>query len=136
MADPFAVPSDLALYLGVDPNTIDFDRAELILRLSQDKCEAVVTPLPSAALSVVLDVASRMFTNPQNTQQQTAGIVSVNHGPVSGGSWLTRANIADLRRLAGRSGAFTIDTMPVTAGQNLPPWDTGIYYSSGWDSPV
>lgn len=126
MSIPIAAPSDLATYLGLDLVTLDLARAELAIRLAQDKCEAIVTPLTSAALGVVLDVAARMFTNPRNVTAETTGPFNVALPPVAGGSWLTRANIADLRRLSGRSGAFSIETMPATAGQGLPWWDTGV----------
>lgn len=127
MSTPIVVPADLGTYLG-DPN-IDVDRALLVLNLAQSLCETIVSPLPDGAAAVVLDVAARGFSNPSNAQNQGAGPFTVGYGAVSGGLWLTRTNKAILRRLGGGGGAFTIDTMPATAGQGLPSWDV-----DGWDT--
>ena len=58
-------------------------------------------------------------------------------GSGNGGLWLTRQNKTTLRRLAGQGGAFTIDTMPATAGQSLPWWDVAASGPDGlgadWD---
>lgn len=113
-------PDDLGTYLGV---TVDPNRAGLLIGSAVQLCESVVTPLPDGAEAVVLDVAGRAYTNPQGVQQQTVGPYSAQYGPVSGGLWLTRGNRSTLRRLAGGSGVFTIETCPATAGQGLPWWD-------------
>lgn len=113
MGTPIAVPSDLQTYLGL--STIDSARATLILKLAQDKCEAIVNPLPTTAQGVVLDIAARAFSNPQNVASQNVGPFGANYGAVSGGLWLTKANRAELRRLAGGSSAFSADTMPTGA---------------------
>jgi hypothetical protein len=110
MGTPIASPSDLSTYLGL--SQIDNDRATLILKLAQDKCEAILNPLPATAQGVVLDIAGRAFSNPQNVQQENAGPFGVNYGPVAGGLWLTKANRAELRRLGGGSSAFSADTLP------------------------
>lgn len=121
---PVVSVSDFELYLGV--SSIDQSRATLVLSSAQSLCEAIVSPLPNGAESVVLDVAARAFTNPTNVQSQAVAPFSVAYGAVSGGLWLTNANKATLRMLAGGSGgAFTIDTMPATAGAGLPWWDYG-----------
>lgn len=126
---------DLAIYLG--QASIDEDRASLILASAQAMCESIVKPLPDGASAVVLDVAARAWTNPTNAQSQSAGPYNTSFGPVSGGLWLTRQNRATLRNLAGRSGAFTIDTTPADAGQNLPWWDAGQPSGFGdWDVPA
>jgi hypothetical protein len=130
-------PADLGTYLST---SVDDDRAQLLLDLAQQLCESIVKPLPDGADAVVLDVAARSYSNPANVTQEAAGPFSANFGPVGGGLWLTRQNKATLRRLAGSGGAFSIDTMPATAGANLPPWEInrwGSYgvYGSDWDQP-
>jgi hypothetical protein len=59
-------------------------------------------------------------------------------GSAPGGLWLTRQDKATLRRLAGSGGAFTIDTLPASAGTMLPPWEVNRWggsgvYGSDWD---
>jgi hypothetical protein len=140
---PLVQPDDLRLYLHLD--TIDEPAAWQLLRLVESLCESVVSPLPDAAAAVVLDVATRAWSNPRSAQSATdaAGpfsqTTSFGAGAgASGGLFLTRENKATLRRLTGaRSGVFTIDTMPATAGQSLPWWDTGgvPYEGSGFDQP-
>jgi hypothetical protein len=128
------MPADLGTYLGT---TVDEDRAQLLIDSAVQLCESIVAPLPTGADAVVLDVATRAYSNPANATQQAAGPFSANFGPVGGGLWLTRQNKAALRRLAGSGGAFTIDTMPATAGTLLPPWEInrwGGYGNYGdWD---
>lgn len=113
---------DLGTYLGT---AVDTARATAILARAQMLCESVVSPLPAGADAVVLDVATRAYSNPTNAAQQLVGPYSAGYRAAGGGLWLTRANKATLRRLAGSGGAFTIDTTPADAGQNLPWWDTG-----------
>ena len=115
-----ATPDDLGTYLG---QTVDTVRAQQFIDWATALCQSVVNPLPAGADAVVLDVAARGYTNPTNAQQETVGPYTVGHGKVGGGLYLTRGNKRTLRRLAGGGGAFTIDTTPATAGQNLPPWD-------------
>lgn len=130
---PVVSVADLQSYLGV--SSLDSDRATLVLSSAQSLCEAIVSPLPNGAAAVVLDVAARALTNPVNAQQQTDGPFSVSYGAVSGGLWLTNNNKATLRNLAGQVGAFTIDTMPATAGQGLSWWDYGNTGAYGdWDT--
>lgn len=112
--------ADLGTYLAL-PN-IDTNRATYIIGLAVQLCQSVVNPLPTGSDAVVLDVAARAYGNPQNVVE-----ISVQYGVVAGGLWLTRKNKGTLRRLAGGGGAFTVDTTPSTAGQNLPPWDTGVW---------
>jgi hypothetical protein len=127
--------SDLSTYLGA---TVDGDRAQLLVDLATQLCESIVSPLPDGADSVVLDVACRAYSNPGNVASQGAGPFPITYGAVGGGLWLTRQNKATLRRLAGSGGAFTIDTMPATAGTGLPWWETnawgfGVEWGTDWD---
>lgn len=114
MGTPIATPSDLGTYLNIA--SIDPVRATLILQLAQDQCETIVNPLPSTALSVVLDVAARAFVNPQQLQDASLGTAHLQYGSANGsiigGIYLSRANKISLRRLAGRGTAFCADVMP------------------------
>jgi hypothetical protein len=113
-------PADFGTYLGA---TVDTNRAQLLIDLASQLCESIIKPLPVGADAVVLDVATRAYSNPSNVTAQAAAPFSVSYGAVGGGLWLTRQNKATLRRLAGSGGAFTIDTMPATAGAGLPAWE-------------
>jgi len=133
-------PTDLGTYLGIaiDPAN---DRAILLIDLATQLCQSIVSPLPDGGDAVVLDVVSRAWSNPTNAHQQGAGPFQASYGTVAGGLWLTRANKATLRRLAGSGGAFTIETMPATAASGLPWWDVNAWstgqglYGGDWDSP-
>lgn len=135
-------PTDFGTYLG--SSIVDPDRAQLLIDLATQLCKSIVVDangnLPSGADAVVLDVACRAYSNPSNVVSQGAGPFPVSYGPVGGGLWLTRQNKATLRRLAGSGGAFTIDTMPATAGTGLPGWERnrwgfGSEYGYDWDVP-
>jgi hypothetical protein len=134
MSTPVAEPNDLGVYLGVD--VIDVPRATLILQLANDLCESIVSPLPASAKGTVLEVASRVFVNPQNVLSESVGPYHVQHGSGTvgnshGGLFLSRANVATLRRLAGGTGAFSIDPTPSDAGQGLMPWDQNVTWLEG-----
>lgn len=120
-------PADLGTYLG-DPN-IDTARAQLMLDLTIDRCTMYVSPLPDTAKGLVLDVAASAYANPQGVAAETAGPFSVQR-PKPGVS-LTRAQLRDLRLLAGRGSAFSIDPTPSDAGQGLMPWDQNITWLDG-----
>jgi hypothetical protein len=107
----------LATYL--DMTEIDTARATLLLSLATDKCLGIVDPLPAGSDGVVLDIAGRAYTNPTNIQTQAPGPYGPGVGgpPVMGGLWMTKANIAELRRLSlSGGGAFTVDPTPADAG--------------------
>lgn len=127
------VANDLATFLGVEVS-IDTDRATFIIGLAEKLAQSVVTPLPDGAEAVVLDVAVRAYGNPQNLAQQNAGPFAAGFGAVGGGLWLTSRNIRNLRRLNGGGGAFTVDTIPDTAGTGLPWWDVAAPVD-GFDVP-
>lgn len=127
--------ADLGTYLGA---TIDEQRADTLIALATQLCQSIVNPLPGPADAVVLDVAARAYANPSNVTSQGVGPYSANFGPVGGGLWLTRQNKATLRRLAGSGGAFSIDTLPATAGTGMPWWETnqwnvGDNFGGDWD---
>lgn len=122
MSDPLIDPDDLATYLN-DP-AINVDRAAKLIADAQLLCETVISPLPAAASVVLMRVAKRAY---EDQGRQAPGVVpgigyAVNGGD-SGGSvigdvYLTRYDIADLRRMNGGGGAFSIDLLP--AGYTPP----------------
>jgi hypothetical protein len=133
----------LDTYLGLG-GSIDSARATLTLSLATDACLSIVNPLPDGSDGVVLDVAARAYSNPTNAQTGAANPYSPGLPPVMGGLYLTKANIAMLRRLSAdaSSGAFSIDPTPADAGPDnfwgqLPedpsqPFDVPPFYGD-WD---
>jgi hypothetical protein len=116
MSTPVATPTDLGLYLDVVIDAND-PRALLVLSMAQDLCETIVSPLPATARAVVLDVASRAYSNPRQLHDARIGSASLQFGSTAnnsaiGGLYLSRANKAALKALAGRGAAFSADTMP------------------------
>lgn len=113
--DPIALSSDLEAVLGAP---VDAERADRLIELATAMCLGVVDPLPLAAKGTVLSIAARAYVNGANVTQQMAGPIQA--GFSNGGLRLTRQEIADLRRAAGRGGAFTIDPTPADAGTEIP----------------
>ena len=129
MSDPVIDATDLGTYLN-DPG-IDTDRAMSLIVDAQALCEDVVSPLPDAAAVIVKRVAGRAYTTILSPrQQQIAASGGQFAGTSTGGVYLTQYDIADLRRMAGGGGAFSIDLLP--AGYTLPV----VSYGPDWDSPV
>jgi hypothetical protein len=106
---PIATYSDLELFMGLGTATIDQNRATLILGLAQDLCEAILTPLPTTAKTVVLSVAARGFSNPTGALTETTGPYTVQRGPVA--LTLYKSDRAHLRRLMPNRGGFSIETL-------------------------
>lgn len=125
----------LALYLGLEE--IAGDRADLLIEQAVALAQSVVTPLPDQATAVVLSVAARAYVNPQQVSYETIGPMSVQRPSGSGGLYLTKADKAALKSLAGRGGAFTVDPTPETADPS-PSWPfdesygPGLEYEPGW----
>jgi len=113
-----ATADDLAIFLNV--TDINTERAEWLLERAQDKCEAILSPLPDTAMGVVCDIAGRAYSNPTAVQSSAPGPFGTPLGSLPGGLFITEANIAELRRLStsmtSGSGAFTIDPTPADAG--------------------
>jgi len=126
-------PAELATYLNIQ--SIDADRADLLLGLAQAKCEQIVSPLPDAARGVVLDIAARAYTNPTNASSEVNGPYMATYGGISGGLWLTRANKAELRRLSNSSGAFSIDPTPADASPRKAWGQVPLGPDDLWNSP-
>ena len=103
----FVAPTaeQLGLYLGLD--TVDGDRADLLIAQAVALCESVVKPLPTQATAIVLSAAGRAYVNPQQVSYETIGPMSVQRPQGSGGLYLTKADKAALKSLAGRGGAFS-----------------------------
>ncbi|HCA85768.1 MAG TPA: hypothetical protein DEQ61_09875 [Streptomyces sp.] len=133
----FVVPTaeQLGLYLGME--TIQGDRADLLIAQAVALAESVVKPLPDQATAVVLSVAGRAYVNPQQVSYETIGPMAVQRPSGSGGLYMTKADKAALKSLAGRGGAFTVDPTPATADPS-PTWPMddsygpGLEYEPGW----
>lgn len=129
-------PADLGTYLGA---TVDTTRAQYLIDRATELCLTIVSVngvLPSGSDAVVLDVVARAYSNPQNVNADAGGPYSTTFGAVSGGLWLTRQNKQTLRSLNGSGGAFTIDTLPTTAGTGLPWWEVNAWgpgFPGDWD---
>jgi len=109
-----ATPSELGTLLQKDIPDNDA-RGVLVLALAQARCELWVSPLPAAAKGIVLAVAARAWTNMEQANQIGLGSAYAtmsSGGVTAGGLYLSRTERADLRRLAGRSGAFSVDWLP------------------------
>lgn len=117
----------LALYLGLPE--IDGYRADLLIEQAVALAESVVKPLPQQATAVALSVAARAYVNPQQVSYETIGPMSVQRPQGSGGLYLTKADKAALKALAGRGGAFTVDPTPSTADSS-PTWPAGDAYGT------
>lgn len=133
----FTAPTaeQLALYLGIEE--IEGDRADLLIQQAVALAESVVKPLPDQATAVVLSVAGRAYVNPQSVSYETIGPMAVQRPTGSGGLYLTKADKAALKSLAGRGGAFTVDPTPATADPSptYPVDDSygpGLEYEPGW----
>lgn len=124
----------LALFLGLDE--IQGDRADLLIQQAVALCETVVKPLPDQATAIVLSASGRAYVNPQAISYETIGPMSVQRPQGSGGLYLTKADKAALKSLAGRGGAFTVDPTPATADPSATwPLDDTYYTDGGWLEP-
>lgn len=120
MSTPLATPADLGAYLGEDI-AADDPRAMLILQLAHDRCEMYVSPVPPEAEGIELSVAARAYANATSAHQVSLGGGAVSFGAQNstmgiGGLYVSAQEQRDLRRLAGRSGAFSVDLL-----QDWPP---------------
>lgn len=112
MSTPIVEPADLATYLGAD---VDQARATMLIRLAQDLCESILgsdlqNPLPLEAESVVLSSAGRGYLNAQGITSETIGTYNIQRP--SAGVYLTKSERAALKRIAGRTGAFSVSLLP------------------------
>lgn len=131
----FVAPTaeQLGMYLGMDE--IQGDRADLLIQQAVALAESVVKPLPDQATAVVLSTAGRAYVNPQQVSYETIGPMSVQRPSGSGGLYLTKADKAALKSLAGRGGAFIVDPTPATADPS-PTWPMDdLYLADGEFEP-
>ena len=99
--------ADLALYLGQEVNEA---RADLLIEMAVSLVESIVNPAPDEARAVVLSSVARAYTNPSGITTEMVGPYQATRP--SAGVYLTKGERATLRRLAGRSGAFSSDLLP------------------------
>ncbi len=139
MAFVTPIAEQLGLYLGLDE--IQGDRADLLILQAVALAESVVKPLPDQATAIVLSAAGRAYVNPQQVSYETIGPMSVQRPSGSGGLYLTKADKAALKSLAGRGGAFTVDPTPAGASPwaswplDADPLFVDGEYEPGWESP-
>lgn len=137
----FVTPTAEQLGLFLDLPEINGARADLLIAQAVALCESVVKPLPDQATAVVLSAAGRAYVNPQQVSYETIGPMSVQRPQGSGGLYLTKADKAALKSMAGRGGAFTVDPTPAeaTPWPSWPldvdddgPFSAGTEYEPGW----
>lgn len=138
MSAPLATPAELGVYLGT---TVDTDRAALVLQLAHDRCEAYVSPVPDLAKGVELAIAARAYNNVTSAHQMGLGSANVSFGSQNsstgvGGLYVSRSEKADLRRLAGRTGAFAINMLQGRAPALVPSISGGFPSGAGADGVV
>lgn len=124
-------PEDLATSLN--DVSINEDRAQHFIDRAVTLCQSIINPLPDEADVVVERVAARAYFSTTSARQYqldaAEAAFGTQPGPV-GGVYLTRADKADLRRLSGGGGAFSIDLLPTDYVAPLPidldlaDWDT------------
>jgi len=131
VSDPLITPDDLAIYLR--DSSIDVDRAAMMIEDAQALCESVLSPLPATAAGIVRRIAGRGYVT-TTTSKGAAGSPMGAQTTGMGGIWLSRNDRADLRRLGGGGGAFTIDLLP--ADYVLPTVPFGWYGQAAWDYPA
>jgi hypothetical protein len=130
---PAPTSSDLDTLLDLS-GTIDGTRATFLIGLAESLCASIVDPVPANANVVVLSVAGRAYTNPDGVAAHTIGPESVQYGSTLGGLYLTKADVATLKRMAGVGGAFTVDPTPADAGTLVYPWDENLWGFEGVDT--
>jgi hypothetical protein len=106
----------------MNDDDLDASRAEDLIADAQTLCEGVVSPLPGTAAIIIKRIAARAYvtTITRVAQAQAAGSPFAAAG--AAGVWLSPADIADLRRMSGTGGAFTIGLLPADYVAPVPPW--------------
>ena len=121
---PIVSVEDLSTYLN--DSTLDATRAALLIEQSQKLCATIVNPLPDDASIIVMRVAGRAYVTITSARQAQAAAASMPYGATQGGLggvWLSRADKADLRRMASGSNAFSINMLGPDYSVAMPPWD-------------
>lgn len=120
---------DVALYLDID--NVNTGRAELFISQAMALAASYIDPVPPAGMAIVLGAVARAYTNAQGVTAETIGPYSVTRP--TGGVYFTKAETANLKRLAGKGGAYTIDPTPADIGE----WfDYGPLDVDEWGIPV
>jgi hypothetical protein len=130
---PMVTTADLAVYLGFQ--TIDKTRAQMLIDDAVTQALEVVTVgdvpadgpteanLPPGAAGIIRAAVARIYLSiATDVSQDPFGVASTGR-TVNTGAMFSAAEVIELRRAAGRTGAFMVDLMPAGAGSNLPPWD-------------
>jgi hypothetical protein len=120
-------PSDLQTFLGVD--SVDVSRATYLLTAVTSRLQSYVNPLPDGAYALAVEIAAQAYARPLLVKSETTGPYTV--VPGGGGIFITKAQIRELRLMANKGSAFTIDPTPVGAGSGLSPWDTNVTWLEG-----
>lgn len=112
MADLFTL-EELVAYMQVDE--FDAFTATLARELATAKLRAAAGPVRYDALTdlsllkpIALDLAKRIVTNPSGLRSASIDDYSETFASETLGSDLSRAEVAEVRRLTGRPSAFTI----------------------------
>lgn len=113
-------PDDLGVYLGAE---VDAGRASTVIALAVELCRAELdladgTDLPVACDAVILSSAGRAYVNPTSAPTEMLG--PYQFSGATGGVFLNKAERAALRRLAGRTGAFSIDLVAGYPSSRFP----------------
>jgi hypothetical protein len=129
---PEPTPTDLATHLGIVPANIDVNRAQMLLDDAVAEALAIVTVgpvpdsgatyanLPPGADAVIRGAAGRHYLNTTGATSETVGPYSVTR-PALTGATLSASERRKLLRLAGRGGAFEIETTPEGAADIIDP---------------
>lgn len=117
MGAPVATPSDLQTRLRLP--TIDNARALAVLEDAQSLFEAIASPAPATARGLIVSVAARAYTNPEQLHDAKIGTAAVGYATAGsvpiGGLYVSRSEEKTYKRLTGRVGAFSADVMPTGA---------------------
>jgi hypothetical protein len=118
MSTPLATADELGTYLG--RTDVDTPRATLILQLAHDKLERYVSPVPASAKDLELAVAARAYSNVSSARQAGIGSAQISYGSENaaagiGGLYVSKSEVRELRMIAGRVGAFSVDLLAVDA---------------------
>lgn len=113
--------ANLATFLDA---AVDEARANLVILQAVSLCKAELRlgetdALPTSADAVVLSCAARAYVNPTSRTSQLAGPFQVTGA--AGGIFLTKQERMSLKRVAGRSGAFSINTLPAAYTETEEP---------------
>lgn len=120
---------DVATYLDIE--NINEKRAELFIAQAMALAASYVDPVPPAGNAIVLGAVARAYTNAQGVTAETIGPYSVTRP--TGGVYFTKAETANLKRLGGKGGAYTVDPTPAVLGD----WfDYGPLDVDEWGRPL